>query len=222
MCASISMCPSKYFHGQIPRCARNDRAFTLRPFTFTLYTLHFTLYPLPFLSDGLHLLDHLAALGKTARVRSIVAQLEHGGELAVHAAEVAHGLGPVDSAFERHQVLILRAVVVMDVRRADMLLERLKRRSHAPAHMSVSRIKADVQLQPRILNELKQAFRRAELVRNVLEQDLRAAVLGEDVQVLERGEGGVELAHVVLLAGQPEVDDEVAKRKLLGDFDGAL
>src|SRR5438094_246559 len=110
----------------------------------------------------------------------------------------------------------------MNVRGAYVLLERLKRRSHAGAHMSVSRIKADVQLQPRILNELEQALRRAKVVRNVLHQDLRAAVLGEDVQVLERGEGGVELAHVVLLAGQPEVDDEVAKRKLLGDFDGAL
>src|SRR5690349_13166564 len=137
----------------------------------------------------------------------MVIQLEEDGKLAIHAAEAAHGLGPVDSALEGHQVVVFQTVVVVNVGGANALLKRLKRRPHARAQVSVSGIEADVQVQPGVANKLQQAFGRAESAGNIFHQDFGAPVFSEEAQVLERGEGGVELAQVVLLLRQPQVHD---------------
>src|SRR5208337_4658974 len=55
-----------------------------------------------------------------------------------------------------------------------------------------------------------------------LQQNLGAPLFGEDVQVFNGGESGIELTEVILFIGKAQMKNEVTKREELGNFDGAL
>ena len=119
-------------------------------------------------------------------------------------------------------MVVFHAVIVVNVGRGDALLERLERRPHARTQVSVARIKTDFEVQPRVVEERHQPFRRTQIVGNIFQQDLGAARPGEDFKVLERSKSSVKLAQVIGLLGQPDVDHQIAKRDLLGDFEHSL
>ena len=89
-------------------------------------------------------------------------------------------------------------------------------------HIGVAGVEDEVEIEVRQRLELQQPLGGGELVGNVLQQDLDAALAGENAELFERGEGGVHLALVELLAGDADVLDHVMEGNDLGDFDGAL
>ena len=92
---------------------------------------------------------------------ALAIQLEKDGKLSTRRAEVADGSRPIDFSLEGQKVLILFAMVVMGVDGGDSLLESLEGRLNATPHMGVARIKADLQIQARVVQERQDALRAA-------------------------------------------------------------
>src|SRR5579863_823125 len=114
-------------------------------------------------------------------------------------------------------------MVVVDVCGSNAILERLESGLDPGRQVSVTGVKTDLDVfEARVIEKLDESFRRAELVRRIFEQNGYAALFGEDSQVFDGGERGVELSQVVLLAGDAEVKDQITKGEPLGDLDGAL
>ena len=72
------------------------------------------------------------------------------------------------------------------------------------------------------LNELLQRIRRAELVGRIFHAMVTPRCLRENDQMLERAEGGIELARVGRLAAVAHVLHKKAERDALGNFQRAL
>src|SRR5579863_10360427 len=152
-------------------------------------------------------------------------QFEEQGKLIVARAQQAHRLLPVHGAAltqERKQMLVGLTVVVMHVRRADAVFHDFERRSHALAEIGVADIKDESEVQVRRLKEVPQTLGARKPVRNVLEQNFDAALAGENTQLLERRERGIEFTVAVLLAQHADVLDQIAVRDGLRDFERAL
>ncbi len=147
------------------------------------------------------------------------------GNWPVAAAEHVHRVLPVDGAAlagQREQVRIALAVVVVHVRRADLLLHQLERLLHAFAQVGVAGVEHVVQPHVRQLLELQQSLRTRQLVGNIFQQHFHAPLPREQAQLFQRRKGRIELAHIELLAAHAQVLDQVAERNHLRDFQRAL
>ena len=78
------------------------------------------------------------------------------------------------------QVAVVLAVVVVHVRRADAVLHQVECRLDALVHVGVAGVEDVIQTEVRQLLELQQSLGAGKLVGNILQQDLDAALAGED------------------------------------------
>ena len=126
------------------------------------------------------------------------------------------------SLSQREEVYVVLAVVIVHVGGAYALLHQVELALHPAGDVGVTGIEDIAQAHVREFLELQQALGGGKFVGNILQQDLHAASAGEEVELFQRAEGGIELAHIELLAAHAHVLDQVAEGNGLGDFDRPL
>ena len=114
-------------------------------------------------------------------------------------------------------------VIVVHVRRADVVLEDSEGFRNAAHHVGVAAIEADSDIvEVHGMDELDEAIGRREFVGNVFEQHPHPERLGEGAQMLDGGHCRFELLIVKSLVWVADVLHEKAIRNIFGDFKRAL
>src|ERR1700735_2072727 len=120
-------------------------------------------------------------------------------------------------------MLVVVAVVVVDVRGYYSLAHRFERGGNSAFNICVAGVEAETQIvQVRFFYEILQRQRRAYFVWRVFQGDRHASLLGENGQMLQGIESGVDESWIGGLPAAAHVLDEIFERDALGDVDGAL
>jgi hypothetical protein len=106
----------------------------------------------------LEAIHHLTDSRQNVGLMALAIQLEKHGKLYIRRTKVADGLRPIDLPLEGQKVLILIAMVVVNMDGGDALVERPEGRLNATRHMRVANIKADFQIQARVLKKRQNAL----------------------------------------------------------------
>src|SRR5271170_7999 len=120
------------------------------------------------------------------------------------------------------QVAVFYAVVVVQMRGADAILQSGERRGDAFIHVGVSDIQTEVQLQMSLFQEINQPLGAGQLIGGIFEQYFHAARAGEQIQLLERRERGLHLALVVFFLENADVLNQVTERNDFRNIQGSL
>src|ERR1700680_5055593 len=120
-------------------------------------------------------------------------------------------------------MLVFVAMIIVYMRGDHEVAHYFQIWKHAALEVCVPNVKTQTQIgQPRVDNKLAQVRGRAQLPRRIFEGNRDAALLGENMQVLEGIEGGIEAPRVGIVARGTEMLDEVAKGHVLGHVQHAL
>ena len=130
---------------------------------------------------------------------------------------------PIDVALVGREMLVFVAMIIVYMRGDHEVAHYFQIWQHAALEVRVPDIKTQAQIgQPRIGDELAQVRGRAQLPGSIFERNGDAALLGENMQVLEGIEGGIEAPRVGIVARGAEMLDEVAEGHVLGHVQHAL
>jgi len=108
------------------------------------------------------------------------------------------------------------------MRRADARLQHPERSLDAFIHVGVAYVQAHIQIHVSEFKKGQQAFGARKAVRSVFEQQLHAALLGKQLQILQGGESGVDFALIELLAADAQVLQGKIEASNVGTAESAI
>src|SRR5436853_2402399 len=139
------------------------------------------------------------------------------------AAQQRHGLAPVDRAFADPEVLVAFAVIVVEMRRANLIFHGLEAGAYTLSKMGVPDVEAKSYVVKMCgVEDLLQAVGFGDLVGNILHQHRNSQWLGEYAQVLESGNRELHLARLPLLFRYTEMLDKEAEGCMFSQLDSSL
>jgi hypothetical protein len=162
------------------------------------------------------------------RLFEVVSDFDDAGGGGEEGSDVAGYVGPVDGAGTGPEVVVLRAVVVVEVELGDAGLEEFEGFVDAfvvfwRREVGVADVEADADaVEVAYADDFEEVLGGGDFVLQVFEEDADTEGVGEGLEVLDGSEGVFERAEVPGVVLVAEVEGTGRDGDLLGGFEGAL